>query len=374
MNIYCEKQEIFEATVATTFATQKFNKMKYLKFIYSLAIILPMMVSYAGNGNTQIDCPAKRVVAVSPLRSDASNTRIYSGKVLTRGQISLAFKVGGEISAIKVKEGDRVRKGQTIAFLDSSAYEIGRDAALSQLVQLEQEVGRIRELYKRGSVSKNDLEKAESGLERCRAAYKGEQLKVDYSVLKAPSDGEIVSVTAKAHEMTDAGMQIVSMLQKEQMQVVFDLPESQYPRIKEISDIVCTAGSAAYPMEIAFVSPKADANSLHEARLTFAGNPTGLAPGANVAIKISYESSVDDDEWLSIPVSALFEDGSKSCVWTIDEKGSAIKRVVETKGVPVKGIISVRGLSESDKVVKAGVHHIFEGDSLVIIDSKVPEI
>lgn len=83
----------------------------------------------------------------------------FSGVVQESHNIGLGFKTAGQIEKIYVKEGDYVKKGQLIAQLDHTDYQLGVQALEIQCKQLEDEVKRTEALYRSKSISINDYEK-----------------------------------------------------------------------------------------------------------------------------------------------------------------------------------------------------------------------
>ena len=74
--------------------------------------------------------------------------------------MKLAFRVAGPIRKIYVNEGQYVKKGQLLAELDPRDYQIQFNATQAEYTQVKGEADRIIELYRRGSVSVNEYDKA----------------------------------------------------------------------------------------------------------------------------------------------------------------------------------------------------------------------
>ncbi|HOG47014.1 MAG TPA: efflux RND transporter periplasmic adaptor subunit, partial [Anaerolineae bacterium] len=89
-----------------------------------------------------------------------------AGAVQAASQVSLAFQTGGQLTEIRVSEGEQVQAGQVIAVLDTSDLELAvaqSEAALTiQQAKLEQT---------KGAANPNDLAAAEAGLASAQAAY-----------------------------------------------------------------------------------------------------------------------------------------------------------------------------------------------------------
>ena len=90
----------------------------------------------------------------------------YPGKVKAAEDANLSFRVSGTIRKIYVKDGTRVRKGQLLADLDPTDYQIQLDATEAEYLQVKSEAERVMALYKDGGTTPAANDKAEYGLKQ----------------------------------------------------------------------------------------------------------------------------------------------------------------------------------------------------------------
>jgi multidrug efflux pump subunit AcrA (membrane-fusion protein) len=71
---------------------------------------------------------------------------------------------------------------------------------------------------------------------------------------------------------------------------------------------------------------------------------------------------------LSIPAHAIFEDGGKPYVWVVED-GDVVKRhAITVETVDSEGMaVVLSGISATDRIVKAGVKALHEGDKVKIV-------
>ena len=93
--------------------------------------------------------------------------RIFSGVTRAALEADLSFKVPGNVTKIAVDVGDSVTKGQVVARLDPTDYEValrqaeaGLERARAQLRNARSSFERTRELYENRNVSKSELDNA----------------------------------------------------------------------------------------------------------------------------------------------------------------------------------------------------------------------
>ena len=79
-------------------------------------------------------------------------------------------------------------------------------------------------------------------------------------------------------------------------------------------------------------------------------------------------SGDDSSNGLTIPPHAVFEADGKSYVWVVGQDDVVKQRAVTLGTVSTEGEVFVTsGLSESDRVVKAGVNMLHDGEKVKVV-------
>ena len=189
-------------------------------------------------------------------------------------EINVSSKIQGRIIKLYKRESDKVKKGEIIAELRpdeylaqlksakeqvEAAYQnklLGESYLLKSRVKLEQakrDLKRFEKLYKKGLISKRDLELAElnykSALAELRvneryisyaeARYKSalqklKEIEVIYKETKiyAPSDGVILSRPVEEGEVVNPGQTIYTMVNLQKLYVKVYIPEPDLGKVK----------------------------------------------------------------------------------------------------------------------------------------------
>lgn len=301
-----------------------------------------------------------------PVGSGATHT--YPATVEEARTISVGFKTAGQIERIMVKEGSRVSAGQTIALLDTVDYALGINAMREQYSQMRKENERRRKLHAAGNMSDNDLENALSGERQLALQLQMNENKLDYCRLTAPTSGVVTKVNFENSEMVDAGTPVIELMDNSHLEVVVDLPVRHYADREDFSDFTgITSDGRRMPLRLLSLTPRADNNQLFRLRLGLTGGAEGLTPGMNVTVEIGSKGS--GPSTVNIPVSALFEREGSMAVWVVNPADSVVSaRSVVTSGTGEDGFVEVTsGLSATDVIVRAGAHHLSEGEKVNII-------
>ncbi len=312
------------------------------------------------------------VVVTQPQGSSSEATRISLPGVVKEAQnVKAAFKTAGQLMNVAVKEGDYVRQGQLLATLDDVDYQIGLDAAQAQYTQLKNETARVKQLYERGSVSANEYEKAVYGLDQLDAQLRAKKKQVEYTRLYSPATGYVEDVYYHKGEMVDAGTPVLALIDGTNMQVEVSIPHDVYKNHESLSDFHATVNGTDYPMTLLSITPKTDGTQMYKMLLAFpAGAEVSNASGTNVTATFSMAAAQGENvQGLSLPVSAIFYEGSTPCVWVVTSENTVTKRELSLSSLNLDGEVMVeQGISPTDQVVRAGVKHLHEGDSVEILE------
>ncbi len=165
-------------------------------------------------------------VGVGSVQSSVSNTRAGTLESCRRARISAA--IGGQVIAVNIKEGDRVRAGQTLLELwnedVTAGLELARQESISAKAKAEdaciraedaeREAKRATQLHKRGLTSDENRDQAVTEAKArnaaCRAVQASLQVSVaqiavrqaafDKTLLKAPFDGIVAGISPEVGE------------------------------------------------------------------------------------------------------------------------------------------------------------------------------
>lgn len=338
--------------------------MKALKCLI-LLLASACILTACGNGDNKKEVAKEHsVLTVLPLNRQESSVKNFSGVVKENSTVSLSFRTPGQIARIFVKEGMTVKRGQLVATLDTKDYQIQVDVAQTKFNQMNNEVERLSKLHDSNSLSGNDYEKAVSALDQLRLNLQNAKNQLSYTQLKAPVSGTIQKINLEESEMVSAGLPVMDIVDTHSLEVEVNIPAEIYSLLENTTEAYCIAGGERYNLHKISVLAKADANQLFTVRYAIDGK---ISAGVNVDVYIEMGGAVEVSG-LSIPAHAVFEDGDKTYVWVV-EKDDVVKRhEINISGVDSEGMVVVSsGITASDRIVKAGVKSLHDGDKVKIV-------
>jgi HlyD family secretion protein len=137
-----------------------------------------------------------------------------TGKIQPEVQVKITPEVSGEIVALPVKEGQRVKKGDLLMKIKPDFYMAQRDqfaagllSAKAGLSRTEPEFRRIESLYKKGLVSGTEYDQARAAYESSKAQFAQATASLDQAneslrktTVVAPMDGTISQLNSELGE------------------------------------------------------------------------------------------------------------------------------------------------------------------------------
>ncbi|MBW8184608.1 efflux RND transporter periplasmic adaptor subunit [Shewanella nanhaiensis] len=145
--------------------------------------------------------------------------------------VTIANELSGVISNINFENGAEVQDGQSLIVLDSAVEQANLKSKLVQLPAAEADYQRLTRLYKKNSVSKQDLDNSESKYLALKADIESLKATIDRRQINAPFAGLVGIRSVNLGEYLQAGTDIVRLEDISTMKIRFTVPQTQLPRI-----------------------------------------------------------------------------------------------------------------------------------------------
>jgi RND family efflux transporter MFP subunit len=309
----------------------------------------------------------------------------FPGKIKAAADVNLSFKVAGPLAEMLVGEGTFVRKGQTLAEIDSRDYKVQLSATEAEYLRIKAEAERIISLHQSGSVTPNDYDKAVYGLQQITAKYNAHQNALTDTRLLAPFDGYVQKRFFSPGETVAAGMPVLSMIDAGRPEVEINIPSSEFIQRDRFETFTCTVNvypDVVFALDLLGVAQKANMNQLYTLRLKIraaeqtqpstgrksSAAPQALpSPGMVTMVTIGYKTELS--EQVLIPHSAMFEQNSISSVWVYNPfNGTVSARQIKPYNLKTDGTIVVtEGLKSGEIIISAGVRSLHEGERVKLL-------
>jgi RND family efflux transporter MFP subunit len=339
----------------------------------------------AACGKEQEPPPEPRLVSVVPVSFATTDGDVaYSGEVRARYETNLGFRVPGKIVSRDVEVGSVVRPGQTLARLDPEDQELNAQGARSQLEaaksdfdQNKADLERYADLLQKRFISQAEYDRrlnafnvAKARLDQAQAQLAVTENQAAYTTLVADNAGVVTAILAEVGQVVAAGQTVIQLARTGEKEIVIAVPENRLSEIAGARDIAITLwadSGKTYRGRVREVSPAADpVTRTYAARITVVDADAAMRLGmtANVYLRGLSRAAV-----ARLPATALFQDNGKAAVWLVDAASSQVKLVPVEIGEFIEDQVTIlSGLKEGDRVVRAGVHKLFAGEKVRILE------
>ena len=333
------------------------------------------------------DAPAAlrlvRTLVVDPksIRED----RQAIGEVRPRYESDLSFRVAGKVLSRLVDVGAWVKKGDTLATLDTQDYQNRLRSAEADVTSAEAEFfeaqgteTRKAKLLKDGWTPQATYDTALTHLRateaRLIAAKANRDLirdQLNYTVLKADFDGVITAVGAEAGQNVNAGQMLVKLARPDDKDGVFNIAETAFVDVSDAHPevIVWPLSNPNLTLEgvVREISPIADpATRTYTVKVTLRNPPPQLRFGMSIGGRLMKHAPLA----VALPLSAVFEKNGSPAVWVFDQQSSSLTlRPITVARYEANIVIVDGGLAEGDVVVTAGVNSLTVGQKVRLAEA-----
>lgn len=322
-------------------------------------------------------------VSVMEIEETVKGDSLYFPAVANAAERShLSFRVAGEISKIVVKEGSRVMKGDLIAELEPTDYQLEVDNASARYSVINSQYRRSQPLVKKGLLAKSQFDEIAAQRLIALAELELAQLRLSFTQLKAPVDGIISRVSVDQFENIQVGQNVVNIHSVSSVEVLIQLPDRIYvnqpdqDKLSRIDAIVRVPSGNEYHATIKEFTTEPDPQ-------TGTFNVTLSLPMPEdeyildgMAVEVTSRSEkvgLDLKRGVQIPIEAIFnQDGdalqrASKYVWLMDENSIVKKQKVVIGKVSQNAIQVLSGLTPGQRIVTAGLSRLTEGSKVQII-------
>ena len=297
-------------------------------------------------------------VTVMDLQPTMFNHEIVSnGRLTARERVDVNFQTPGLISAIYVRNGQHVAKGQKIASLDAYKLENqlskDRNAVASARLELQDVIigqGYDPEHLENVPDDVMRLARLRSGLDQAELSLAATQRDIDDATLVAPISGTVANLSAKPHNISSASEPLCRIINEGGMDVEFSILESELPMVKTGDHISVIPFSGGEPRQgrVTEINPMVDENGMVKVWASVDGG-NGLIDGMNVRVSVRRAVA----EALVVPKSAVVLRSGRQVVFTLRD-GKAIWNYVTTGLENLNEYTVTDGLKPGMTVITSG--------------------
>jgi RND family efflux transporter MFP subunit len=280
------------------------------------------------------------------------------GEALPLVSTTLYAKLSGYLRNIQVDKGDRVRTGQTLAFIESQETDRDYQSLLADAVNKRQNARRSETLGKDQLMSAKDVEQAQADARIAEAKLASQAVLKGYQVVKAPFDGMVTArfvdpgaLVQNAANAQTSSQPLLTVARLDRLKVTLYL-DQRYAAELHPGDpvhVLASDGSGSIvEAHITRVSGELDLRTRMMLAEAEVDNRDGrIVPGSFVQTKITLKVP----QRLEMPVEALIVRGDKTLAAVVGPDHHVHFRTVSVGEEDHQRLPVLSGLQAGDSVI-----------------------
>lgn len=348
--------------------------------------VVAMLLSACGGATESGEAVEYPILSVST--SNETLDKSYSATIRGRQDIDIYPQISGKITSVRVKEGEVVRKGQTLFVIDRVPYEAALRVAEANLAaakvgveSAELEYNSTKELFANDVVSSYELQQSLNSLHSAQATLaqmEAQQIdaanNLSYTEVTSPSNGVVGTIPYREGALVSASMAtpLTTVSDNSEMYVYFSMDENslldmlqQYGSVEkalaQMPDVQLQLSNGSIYNHTGRVESISGVISQTTGtvslRAIFANPDRLLHSGANGSILFPEHY----DNVITIPQESTFELQDKVLVYKVVDGVTRSTQITVSPISDGRKYIVTGGLEVGDQIIAAGAGLLKEG-------------
>lgn len=302
-----------------------------------------------------------RTMVVAP--QAGSTTSRYVGTIEPTHETPLSIETAGRVTAINVKNGEKVRKGQVLLTVDNTQALNALEGAKASLQHAQDGYDRVKKVHAKGVVSDQKMVEVESQLAQAKSIYAAAKKRLEECTLKTPCDGVVNGLTIEKGQTVLPGAKLCSILDISGFNVRFTVPESEIRELGKTGEVECTAVDSVFPVTISEKSVAANTvTHTYEVVAHITGGTDVLMTGMVGKVTVNGERLAVSG--IVIPAKCILLTPNGHTVWLVAD-GTAVRREIVIDGYQADGVRVKSGLQAGDTLITEGYQKLYRNCKVI---------
>jgi len=326
-------------------------------------------------------------IPVTEARAESGSINVYFtglGSVTPLATITIKTRIDGQLMSVNYREGDTVRKGQTLVEIDPRPYQVQLEQAEGQLAKdqatlqnARTDLQRYEALITKNAIAQQILVTQRSTVAQDEGVVKTDQAAIDSAKLNLVYCSPTAPITGRVglrlvdpgnYVSAAAGTPLAVITQMQPMSVIFTLPEDQvhavidrrrtHPGLRVDAmdrDLTKTLASGTLTTLDNQLDPTTGTLKL---RATYSNENNALIPNQFVNARLLLQTKANVT---LVPNAAVQRNGSNTFVYVIRPNHTVTVRKVTLGTVDAQRSEIASGVMPGEQVVTQGVDKLTEG-------------
>ena len=380
--------------------SRRHRKRRYVLIALALLLVLGLGFLYRkGMLTPALEVQVATVQNIYP--SQTFTLLNASGYVVAQRKAAVASKVTGRLVFLAVEEGNRVKKGELIARLESEDTKAARDQAQANVVlarhNLDQAKAELKdaslnytrrkELAAGGYIAQSDFDAAEARYRKAEAAVAAQEaalrastaglreaeVMLEYANIRAPFDAVVLTKNADIGDIVtpigaaaEAKAAVVTIADMDSLQVEVDVSESNIQQVKVAQPCEIRLDSlpeTRFPGKVHMIVPTADRTKASIlVKVAFAEKDPRVLPQMSAKVAFLSRPVAEDERkpLRAVPAATIVSTDGRSAVFAV--RSDRVEKATVRVGRHLGDMTEILdGLQVGDRVVTAPLKKVKDG-------------
>jgi len=299
------------------------------------------------------------------------------GNVSTKNNLVVFPEYSGILTRVYVKEGQKVKKGQTLAKIDDGGMSQQLAQAQIQANLAKTTFERQERLWNQKIGSEIQFLQAKSTYEAQEQAVNQIKQQIGKTIVRAPFTGTIDDVITEQGSVVGAGQsQLIRIVNLDDMYIETNVPERYISNVTKNKDVQVEFPVLGKTMTAKvrqagnFINP---ANRTFKVEIAVPNKDKSIKPNLTAKLRIN---DYTNEKALLIPQSVISENADgEQYVYIVTNKnaeniGTAKRLIIETGKTQGDMIEVLKNLEKGVEIIKEGARSVEDGQSVEVINYK----
>ncbi|HOC43616.1 MAG TPA: efflux RND transporter periplasmic adaptor subunit [Thermoanaerobaculales bacterium] len=312
--------------------------------------------------------PLPEVVTIRVAPEPARSVTTAVGTLEPVARVLVASQEEGLVTAVAVREGDRVRSRQVVVELDDRQLRAELTQAEAALDEARARWQRVEKLRAEGVMAEQDVDAALAANRIAEAQLEALQTRLSFTRIQAPVSGVVTARHVEVGDLASPRAPLLELAAGDGLLLRVPVSELEVVRLAEgdLADITVDAlPELRLQGRIARIYPAADSASRQvTVELKIAEAPPTVRLGFLARAHLVLETM---PAALLVPEDAVLRGAeAASFVWLVRDGVAAMRPVEVGLRIDGRAVIS-RGLAPGDQVVVSGMAKVREGAPVAVV-------
>lgn len=308
------------------------------------------------------------VTVVNPQTQTITEHIGATGTLVPREEVVVMAEAANvRIVNVLAEVGDKVRKGDTLAVLDTEGLSLQVAQMEAEYAKIRDEAARISSIKGTGAVSESLVVEKHSALAAMKARLEEARLAARRAVVKAPEAGVIFERRAMIGSLSTTGEPMFRIARHSEIEAELRVPEGDAGRVTASRTVRLTIAGVASTLSgtVRLVSPRIDASDRSAAVRVAVPGYHGAMVGGFVHGTIDLDTVTGP----AVPSTAIQRDADGSFIWVVDATGHVARQAI-TILLQQDGLALVAGIAPDLRVVARAGSLIHAGDFVKMTEAR----